>query len=146
MPPEPSIGARYEIPSRNVTLNMVIKRNVDPALPASHLIELNFETGADFAGGSVSDIQRFVMKPAEQEQGEPLFAVAAKIAENSFLIALNNLPEARQRNGELISTRDWIDIPLAYRTGRRALVTIEKGTTGQKVFEQVLADWAAKLN
>jgi len=35
----------------------------------------------------------------------------------------------------------WIDVPLGYTTGRRALVTLEKGALGNKVFKDAFADW-----
>ena len=59
-PEEPAIRAEIEIPSRNTVLIMTIKRNADPALTASHLIELIFAVPDDFAGGSINTINRFV--------------------------------------------------------------------------------------
>ncbi|MEM9734735.1 MAG: hypothetical protein AAF903_14830 [Pseudomonadota bacterium] len=140
-PKEAAIRGRVEIPDRNMVLIMTIKRNADQALPASHLIELVFAVPDDFAGGSIGEINRFVMKESEQGRGEGLVAVPARIADGIFLIALNNLPEAVTTNTNLLRDRPWIDIPLQYRTGRRALVTIEKGTPGEQVFEEVFAAW-----
>jgi hypothetical protein len=37
----------------------------------------------------------------------------------------------------------WIDIPIVYRTGRRALMTLERGIPGDKVFDDALKAWAA---
>ena len=65
----------------------------------------------------------------------------ARIADGIFLIALNNLEQATLKNENLLKTRDWIDIPMQYRTGRRALMTIEKGLPGAKVFEEVFGVW-----
>lgn len=142
VPKEPAIRARIEIPERNVVLIMKIKRNADKALPASHLIELVFAVPDDFSGGAVGQVSRFVLKQSEQGRGEALVGVPARIADGIFLIALNNLDQARQKNESLLKTRDWIDIPLQYRTGRRALVTIEKGVPGAKVFDEVFEAWS----
>ena len=142
-PEEPAIRAEIEIPSRNTVLIMTIKRNADPALTASHLIELIFAVPDDFAGGSINTINRIVLKENEQDRGVPLDAVPVKISDGIFLIALDNLPVAQQKNEALLKTRTWIDIPVEYRTGAQALVTIEKGTGGQKVFDEVFAAWAA---
>ncbi|MCJ8308463.1 MAG: hypothetical protein HRU27_08265 [Rhizobiaceae bacterium] len=142
VPKEPAIRARIEIPERNVVLIMKIKRNADKALPASHLIELVFAVPDDFSGGSIGQVSRFVLKQSEQGRGEALVGVPARIADGIFLIALNNLDQARQKNESLLKTRDWIDIPLQYRTGRRALVTIEKGVPGTKVFDEVFEAWS----
>ena len=36
---------------------------------------------------------------------------------------------------------EWIDIPLGYQTGRRALITLEKGVPGERVFNEVFSAW-----
>ncbi|MEL6968461.1 MAG: hypothetical protein AAGM04_13870, partial [Pseudomonadota bacterium] len=143
-PPEPAIRARVEVPNRGVVLIMTLKRNADRALPASHLIDLVFAVPNDFAGGNIQNINRVVLKEAEQSRGDQLVAVPARIADGIFLIALNNLDEAKSANEILLKTRGWIDIPVVYRTGRRALLTIEKGIPGEGVFEQVFKAWEGK--
>ncbi len=142
MPLEPAIRAKAEIAKRGLVLTMTIKRNRDRALPASHIIELVFSVPKDFSGGAIDKVQRFVFKENEQARGEALVGVPATIADGIFLIALNNLPEAVKRNNDLMKGRDWIDIPLGYRTGRRALITLEKGVPGDRVFKEVFAAWA----
>jgi hypothetical protein len=137
----PAIRARVEIPDRSAVLIMTIKRNGDQALPASHLIELIFAVPDNFSGGAIDNINRYVLKENEQGQGEALVGVPARIADGIFLIALNNLDEAKQKNTSLLRDRDWIDIPMQYRTGRRALMTIEKGVPGQNVFKEVFDAW-----
>ena len=141
LPEEPVISGRMDIPSRDLVLLLSIKRNVDEALPASHVIELVFATPDDFPGGAIANINRFVLKESEQSRGDNLVGVPARIDDGIFLIALNNLEEARTRNVNLLRTRSWIDIPLEYRTGRRALVTLEKGETGQKIFADAFSAW-----
>ncbi|NKB50878.1 MAG: hypothetical protein GKR97_01420 [Rhizobiaceae bacterium] len=83
-----------------------------------------------------------MLKQSEQGRGEGLVGVPARIADGIFLIALNNLEQARTKNESLLKSRDWIDIPLQYRTGRRALMTIEKGVPGTKVFDEVFEAWS----
>ncbi len=141
LPLEPAIRAKVDITKRNLVLLMTIKRNADKGLPASHLIELVFSVPGDFSGGNIDKIQRFVFKQSEEARGEALVGVPATIADGIFLIALNNLPEAVERNELLMKGREWIDIPLGYRTGRRALITIEKGVPGSRVFDQAFAAW-----
>ncbi|MEM9678238.1 MAG: hypothetical protein AAF890_09290, partial [Pseudomonadota bacterium] len=135
-PAEPAIRARVEVPERGLVLIMTLKRNADPALPASHLIDLVFAVPDTFPGGNINEINRFVMKETEQSRGDQLVAVPARIADGIFLIALNNLDQAKEANENLLKSRGWIDIPVQYRTGRRALVTIEKGVPGDAVFEE----------
>ncbi len=58
------------------------------------------------------------------------------------MIALNDFPEAVTTNTELLRSRSWIDIPLTYRNGRRALLTLEKGPTGTEAFNKALQAWS----
>ncbi len=140
-PPEPVIKGRLEVPGRGLVMDIVIKRNIDAALSASHIIELYFQAPPDFSGGSIDNVARFVMKANEQARGEGLVAVPVKIDTGYFLIALNNLETATATNKRLLINSSWIDIPLGYTTGRRALVTLEKGAIGDKVFRDAFADW-----
>ncbi|KQT54321.1 hypothetical protein ASG43_01540 [Aureimonas sp. Leaf454] len=143
-PPEPAIRAVADIPEENIRLTLTIRRNTDATLPASHVIELMFDTPPNFPGGSVANVQRLALKPTEQARGEPLIGVAGKISDGFFIIALNNLSEAANANIDLLSREQWIDIPIAYATGRRALMSIEKGVPGDRVFKQAIDAWASK--
>ena len=144
LPPEPAIQAKLEIPGRGFEMVMTIKRNVDKALAASHMVEIRFSIEEDFSGGEIDNIKRFVMKSDEQARGEALIAVPVKINNSLFLIALNNLPQAVQSNLSLLRGSDWIDIPVLYTTGRRALLTLEKGGRGAKIFSEALIDWQSR--
>ena len=141
LPAEAVIRGQFDVPGRGVTMQLSIKRNSDEALPASHVIELLFNAPADFSGGSIDNVARFVMKSSEQARGEGLVAVPARIDAGYFLIALNNLPQAVDTNRKLLLESSWIDIPLGYTSGRRALVALEKGAIGDKVFRDAFADW-----
>lgn len=141
MPAEPVIKGMVDVPGRGLGMALTIKRNVDAALPASHIIELLFTAPPEFSGGNVDNVSRFVMKASEQARGESLIGVPARIDTGYFLIALNNLQQAQQTNRRLLLSSGWIDIPVSYVTGRRALVTLEKGTSGDAVFREAFDDW-----
>ncbi|TIT22608.1 MAG: hypothetical protein E5W86_17850, partial [Mesorhizobium sp.] len=49
-------------------------------------------------------------------------------------------------NLTLLRGQDWIDVPVVYKTGRRALLTMEKGIPGEKVFDEALKAWQAKTS
>lgn len=144
LPPEAVIKGHLDVPGRGLAMDLTIKRNVDEALPASHIIELLFQVPSDFSGGNIDNVARFVMKSSEQARGEGLVAVPAKIDAGYFLIALNNLEQAMQTNQRLLIDSSWIDVPLGYTSGRRALVTLEKGAIGDKVFRDAFADWETR--
>ena len=47
-----------------------------------------------------------------------------------------------QSNLSLLKDRDWIDLPLVYETGQRAILTFEKGTPGDRALSQAMTAWA----
>lgn len=141
LPAEPVIFGKMDIPDKNMSIDIKINRNVDPAISASHIIEIVFGLPADFSGKGIESIARFVMKETEEAPGEPLVAVPFKASESRFLIALDNLPQALSINTALLRDASWIDIPLVYGTGKRALLTLEKGGTGERVFGEAFRDW-----
>ncbi|MCE7028321.1 hypothetical protein [Jiella avicenniae] len=141
---EPAVRAVVDVPEEKLKMTMTIKRNADSTLPASHVIELEFDVPQDFSGRSVANVQRLALKETEQARGEPLIGVAGKISDNYFIIALNNLDQAVQNNLALLENQKWIDIPIAYQSGRRALISIEKGIPGERVFKDALKAWQAK--
>jgi hypothetical protein len=143
LPPEPAIRAEATIPGKDVRLRMTIKRNADQSLPASHIIEMIFLTPEGFAGGGIDNILRVAMKGSEQEAGNPLIGIPAKIADGFFLVALNDSKAETDANLTLLRRQSWIDIPVVYKSGRRALFTMEKGIPGDKVFDDALKAWAA---
>lgn len=135
------VQGTVSVPGRNLTALVTFKRNTDPSLPASHLVEIVFSVPADFEGGAVESVQRISMKRTEQDRGNVLIAVPARITDDFHMIALNDFPDARATNLELLRSRDWIDIPVTYRNGRRALLTLEKGRTGTDAFNKAVSQW-----
>ncbi len=143
-PPEPAIQANIEVPSKGLSAIMTIKRNADASLPASHIIEIIFALGGEFDGNGIRSIQNFAMKQTEEDTGDRLIAVPAKITDSFLMIALNDYSEAVDLNLSLMRDRNWIDLAVAYGNGRRALLTMEKGSTGAEVFDQVIRAWEAR--
>ena len=141
--PEPAVRGELTIPEAGLNVRMTLRRNADATLPASHILELIMSVPEDFAGGTIEDVQRVNLKPTEESAGAPLAATPVKVADKFFLVALENTPAAIEANLKLLREQNWIDLPVAYRTGRRALFTMEKGLVGDQVFKQVLDAWVA---
>jgi hypothetical protein len=140
-PPELAIRANFDIPERNMTATMSIRRNTDQALPATHTIELMFNIPADFPYGGISNVPIILMKQAEQARGAPLAGLVVKVTPTFFLVGLAASGEDAQRNIALLKERPWFDIPLVYTNGRRAILAVEKGTPGERAFNDAFAAW-----
>jgi len=146
LPPEPAIRAEASIPELDLTMEMTIRRNADETFPASHVIELLFRMPDTFEGRGIADVQRITFKGTEQDPGNALIGVAAPLDTNIFLIALTDAQTAIETNLNLMQREEWIDIPMQYVSGRRALITLEKGIPGEQVFNEVLSAWKEKEN
>jgi hypothetical protein len=139
--PELAVRADLDIPERHVRMTWSLRRNTDKALPASHTIEIQFTLPADFPEGGISNIPGVLMKPTESGRGVPLAGLAVKVTNGYFLVGLSSVEVDRQRNIEMLKQREWIDIPLVYTSGKRAILALEKGTPGQRAFEEAFRAW-----
>lgn len=140
-PPEPAIRAEATIPGKDIQLRMTIRRNGDPTLPASHIMEMIFLTPDGFEGGGIENVVRVAIKDTEQATGNPLLGIPARIADGFFLVALSDSPAEISANLNLLRRGNWIDVPLIYKSGRRALITLEKGIPGERAFEEAMRAW-----
>jgi hypothetical protein len=142
--PELAVRADVEIPERHITMTWSLRRNTDPALPASHTIEIMFNLPADFAGGGIANVPGILMKQSEQARGTPLAGLAVKVTNGFFLIGLSAVETDQQRNMQLLRDRPWFDIPIVYTNGGRAILALEKGTPGDRAFADAFATWEKK--
>ena len=139
--PERVIRGLVDIPERGLKLLLTIRRNLDQALPASHTVELLFDVPPNFAYGGVESLEQVFMKAAEQSNGLPLRGALARITSGYFLIGLSALGPNRENNIVLLRDRPWIDVTFLYRNGRRAVLAVSKGEPGDKIFQEIFAQW-----
>jgi hypothetical protein len=138
---EVAVRADVEIPERRIAMTWSLRRNSDPNLPASHTVEIMFRLPQDFPSGGVSNVPGILMKQAEQSRGTPLSGLAVKVTTGFFLIGLSSTDADRERNVQLLKERAWSDIPVVYGNNRRAILALEKGTPGERAFEEAFKAW-----
>ena len=97
---------------------------------------------ADFAAGGISNVPGILMKSQEQTRGVPLSGLAVKVTNGFFLIGLSAVDADRQRNIQLLKDQAWFDIPIVYTNNGRAILAVEKGPPGDRVFADAFAAWA----
>jgi hypothetical protein len=139
--PELAVKANIEIPERHVTMTFSMVRNTDTKLPASHTIDVRFNLPSGFPGGGVANVPGILMKQAEQTRGVPLAGIAVKVTNNVFLIGLSSVDSDLQRNMQLLKERTWFDVPIVYSSGSRAILAVEKGTPGERAFNDAFTAW-----
>ncbi len=138
---QPTLIGKANIPARNLSVDVLIRKNSDPSLPASHLMEINFNVTETFVGGSITQLPGVLLKNEELVQGQPLVGASARVVGNSFLFALSASPGDAAANQELLTSRKWIDFALIYGTGKRAIITLEKDEKADAMFTEVFAAW-----
>lgn len=138
---QPTIVAKANIPARNLSVQVTLRKNSDKTLPASHLMEIDFKVNDSFVGGTIAALPGVLLKNEELVQGKPLVGASARVVTNSFLFALSSAKEDVATNVDLLTSRKWMDLAVIYGTGRRAIITLEKDDAAQKLFDQVFKAW-----
>jgi len=139
--PTLALRADIEIPDQHIGVRWTLRNNDDAAMSASHTMEIMFSLPPDFSHGGISRIPAVLMKQAESAPGIPLAGLGVKVSSNIFLISLSSADADAQRNIQLLRERPWLDIPIVYDDGRRAILAIEKGSSGDRAFSDAFAAW-----
>ncbi|MBF9234844.1 histidine kinase [Microvirga alba] len=138
---EKAVRASVEIPDAGLTMKMTLRRNLDATLPASHTVELTFTTRNGDSGRVIRDIGLLQFKNEEAARGTPVAGLPVPVRENLFLIGLSNLSSDIDRNTELFVRRNWIDLPVRMASGQRAILSFEKGSSGEQILTSAFSQW-----
>lgn len=141
----PTLIGKANIPARNLAVDVLIRKNSDASLPASHLMEVNFRVTDSFIGGSIAGLPGVLLKNEELVQGTPLVGASARVVGNSFLFALSASPADIAANSSLLISRKWMDLALIYATGKRAIITLEKDAAAETMFTEVVGEWTKSV-
>jgi hypothetical protein len=124
-----------------MAVTWALRRNADKA---AYTIETTFHLPAGFPGGGIANVPGILMKQGERARGIPLAGLAVKVMNGFFVIGLSaDDPDARH-NEQLLKERPWLDIPIVYTNGGRAIIAIEKGPPGDRAFAEAFAAWEGK--
>ncbi|WP_114944614.1 histidine kinase [Microvirga calopogonii] len=140
-PLEKAVNALIEVPDAGLTMRMVLRRNLDTTLPASHTVELTFTTRQGDANRVIRDVGLLQFKDEEAARGTPVAGLPVPVRENLFLIGLSNLQVDVARNTQLFVRRNWIDLPVRMASGQRAILSFEKGGSGTQILNDAFNQW-----
>jgi hypothetical protein len=74
-------------------------------------------------------------------QGEILASAVTPGPADTYRVLLSRTPEDLDRNLRLLLGRPWIDIPVVFASGRRAILTFTTGRVGADIIDQALHAW-----
>jgi hypothetical protein len=137
-----AVRADVEVPDAHFKMSMLIEKNFESALSMSHTMTVRFQPDADGPVGAVNQINVPEMRRDDAPKGAPLQGLPVDIAPNVFLIGLASASE--QQNIDMIRSQNWFDLPMSLANGRVAKVTFEKGPAGEKILNDVLAEWKSQ--
>ncbi|ARN82615.1 hypothetical protein [Methylocystis bryophila] len=136
----PAIRGEVDFPDAKVKATILIQKNTDQALSASHTINIAFKfQGGDVKG--VSQIGNVEFRRSDAKRGQPVEGIPVPINESNFLIGLMRGP-SEARNLLLLRLPAIIDIPLKLSDNRDASINLEKGSSGDRVFSDALDAWS----
>jgi len=139
-PKGPQVEGVVDVPDRGLRVRLLLHENTDASIPASHLVEVIVETPGGSIAPAIRDISPILLKATEETSGVPLVGASAKVGGDYHWTAL--APASETENLALLRDRAWFEIPLVYESGRRAVLTFEKGIDGEAAFAAALSAWA----
>jgi hypothetical protein len=125
-------------------MTWLLRRSTDKGMPSSYTIETTFNLPAGLHEGGIVNVPGILMKQSEQARGTELAGLAVKVRNGYFIVGLSADDAEAQRNTQLLKDRSWIDIPIVYSDGIRAILAMEKGSQGDRTFAEVFAAWERK--
>jgi len=135
-----ALRADIEIPEQRLGVRLALTKNDDAGISGSS-VGIAFSLPPDYSHGGVSRIAGVLMKQAESSRGLPLAGVVVKVASNYFLFNLSSAEVDIRHNVELLKEQSWLDIPIIYNDGFRAIIAVEKGESGDRAFSDAFAAW-----
>jgi hypothetical protein len=136
-----AVHATLDLSNSGIMGELVMRKNRDPALPASHTIEARFETNEKSVNGKIRDMSLPEMRADETQRGVPLAGLPVPVMENLVLIGLSSLPADVERNLDLLRTRNWFAVLVRFTNNKRALLIFEKGPPGERVMQDAMSAW-----
>ncbi len=140
-PLQQAIRAVAEAPDLRLRAEVTIQKNRDPAFPASHTVQVQFSTLGQSEIGAVQTLSQIEFRQTENQPGYALAGQGISVMENVFLVALAQIEPAQSRNIEMMRSRPLIYMEFQLVGGRRGAVILEKGISGQQVFEDAFRVW-----
>jgi hypothetical protein len=136
-----AVKAEADIPDLKMHATMILRKNTDPSLEATHTIDLKFAfaDGAPIVG--FKDVGLPQMRMLDSTAAEALSSVKVKISDVYFLIALAKGEQDLARNLDLIKTHAWFDFPLLLNDDRIAKLVFQKSADGDAILQGALEAW-----
>jgi hypothetical protein len=133
------LRVQVEYAGAGLSIDMVLSRNTDKTIPASHTFFVTFNPRN--AMPPVREMSPIEWRERESQTGPALAGPLVPIQDNVFLMGLDKSEAAIQRNLDLIRLQRWMVFDVRLATGRSAAFLIEKGPAGERAVNEALTAW-----
>jgi hypothetical protein len=135
------ISLELLIPERELAMLMTIRRDASANGAMTHLLEFKFSDRRGAPLDGIAGVGNIVMKHIDGSRGSALAGLSIKVAPGVFLFGLSAEKDDARHNADALWALSRLDIPVTFADGSAAIISLIKGTSGERVFEVALADW-----
>jgi hypothetical protein len=128
------------IPERGLAMVMAIRRDGED-VAMTHLLEFKFSDRRGIPLDGIAGVGNIVMKHIDGSRGSALAGLSIKVAPGVFLFGLSAEKDDARHNADALRALSRLDIPVTFADGSAAIISLIKGTSGERVFEEALTDW-----
>jgi len=139
----PAVRACITIPPRGLNIALLLQPRFVSARAPDYVISISLNAPNDFPPDAVPRLAGLLMKPAATAHGAPITGDWLKVANNRFELSLSPQRSDFGRNVQLLKAQAWLSLAIVYRDGRRAIVAVEKGSSGTRAMRAAFAAWGA---
>jgi hypothetical protein len=132
--------AQVNIASADLKIQISVCCWRDEAAPATELsVQLQVEKQP--AQDPIREVTGLKVRQTGNADGEPLVVKSFSESPNAFRLSLSSDQSEVGRNSRLLLSRPWIDIPVTYVSGRKAILTFAMGQVGAETMDRALHLW-----
>jgi hypothetical protein len=135
------ISLELLIPERELAMLMTIRRDASENGAMTHLLEFKFSDRRGAPLDGIAGVGNIVMKHIDGSRGSALAGLSIKVAPGVFLFGLSAEKDDARHNADALWALSRLDITVTFADGSAAIISLIKGTSGERVFEAALADW-----
>jgi hypothetical protein len=136
----PVLTFAADFPDRGFSMEMRIRKD-DPNSGMSHLFEIQFWGSERFPVENIARVYGVLMKDPSDRNGEAMVGQLIPVSPGLFLFGLSALPNDLRHNLEAFHTHSRFEIPFSFPDGTLAVIVIDKGQSGERLFADALEKW-----
>jgi hypothetical protein len=129
------------IPERGLAMMMTIRRDASEDAAMTHLLEFKFSDARGIPLDGIAGVGNIVMKQVDGSGGSSLAGLSIRVAPGVFLFGLSADKDDARHNAEALRALSRLDVPVTFADGSAAIISLDKGETGERAFRAALADW-----